>query len=101
MDATAPIAGSIALTMGTAWASGVNLYAAMLALGLMAKSGAIHLPPGLQMLTHPWVIGAAGLMYFLEFFADKVPGIDTVWDWNAIKHKLPASALQKSSVLRL
>lgn len=93
MDATAPIAGSIALTMGTAWASGVNLYAAMLALGLMAKNGAIHLPPGLHMLTHPWVIGAAGLMYFLEFFADKVPGIDTAWDILHTFIRIPAGAV--------
>jgi hypothetical protein len=93
MDSPGQITNLIALTMGVAWASGINLYAAMLMLGLMAMNGAIHLPPDLQVLAHPWVIGAAGLMYLIEFFADKVPGIDTAWDTLHTFIRIPAGAI--------
>lgn len=93
MDSPGQIANLIALTMGVAWASGINLYAAMLMLGLMAMNGAIQLPPDLQVLAHPWVIGAAGLMYLIEFFADKVPGIDTAWDTLHTFIRIPAGAI--------
>jgi hypothetical protein len=93
MDSPGQIANLIALTMGVAWASGINLYAAMLMLGLMAMNGAIHLPPDLQVLAHPWVIGAAGLMYLIEFFTDKVPGIDTAWDTLHTFIRIPAGAI--------
>ncbi len=73
------ITQTIALTMGVAWASGINLYAAILMLGWMGSTGNIDLPPGLQILTDPMVMLAAGFMYFVEFFADKVPGVDTGW----------------------
>jgi hypothetical protein len=93
MDSPGQIANIIALTMGVAWASGINLYAAMLMLGVMAMNGTIQLPPDLQVLAHPWVIGAAGLMYGIEFFADKVPGIDTAWDTLHTFIRIPAGAL--------
>jgi len=93
MDGSSQITSIIALTMGVAWASGINLYAAMLMLGLMALNGAIHLPPDLQVLAHPWVIGAAGLMYAIEFFADKVPGVDTAWDTLHSFIRIPAGAI--------
>ena len=63
--------------MGDAWASGINLYLAGLMLGLMRASGNMVLPESLQVLTHPLVIGAAGLVYGVEFFADKISGVDT------------------------
>jgi hypothetical protein len=93
MDSTGQLASIIALTMGTAWASGINLYAAVLVLGLMALNGAVHLPEGLQMLVHPWVIGAAGCMYVVEFFADKIPGVDTAWDTLHTFIRIPAGAI--------
>lgn len=93
MDGTAQIANSIALTMGVAWASGINLYAAVLMLGVMALNGAIHLPPNLQVLAHPWVVGAAGLMYAIEFFADKIPGVDSLWDTLHTFIRIPAGAI--------
>ena len=71
---------TIALTMGVGWASGINLYAAVLTLGYMANAGHITLPPDLALLGDPMVMMAAGLMYFVEFFADKTPGVDTAWD---------------------
>ncbi len=83
----------IALTMGVAWASGINLYAAVLMLGLMGVTGHIVLPPGLEPLTHPLVIGAAGFMYCVEFFADKVPGVDSSWDALHSFIRIPAGAV--------
>ena len=82
----------IALTMGVAWASGINLYAAILVLGLLGSSGNMTLPPDLQILTHPVVLMAAGFMYFVEFFADKTPGVDTSWDVLHTFIRIPAGA---------
>jgi len=66
--------------MGVAWASGINLYAAILALGIMGATGNITLPPDLVVLADPLIIIAAGIMYVVEFFADKIPGVDNGWD---------------------
>jgi hypothetical protein len=87
------IIGIIALSMGTAWASGINLYATILVLGILGHTGDILLPPGLEILTNPVVIGAAGLMYLVEFFADKFPGVDTGWDVLHTFIRIPAGAL--------
>jgi hypothetical protein len=87
------ITQTIALTMGVAWASGINLYAAMLMLGYLGLTGSIELPPGLELLADPLVMGAAGLMYGIEFFADKTPGVDTVWDGLSTFIRIPAGAL--------
>lgn len=83
----------IALTMGVAWASGINLYAAILMLGLLGMTGNMDLPPGLEVLQNPMVVGAAGLMYFVEFVADKTPGVDTGWDGIHTFIRIPAGAL--------
>ncbi len=87
------IANTISLTMGVAWASGINLYAAILVLGLLGVNGNITLPATLQILTDPMVITAAGVMYFVEFFADKMPGVDTGWDTLHTFIRIPAGAL--------
>ena len=84
---------SIALTMGVAWASGINLYAAVLMLGYMGMTGNIDLPPGLEILTDPMVMVAAGVMYCVEFFTDKIPGIDTGWDGISTFIRIPAGAI--------
>ena len=83
----------IALTLGVGWASGINLYAAVLALGMAGATGYADLPAGLEIVENPLVIGAAGLMYAVEFFADKVPGVDTGWDTLHTFIRLPAGAL--------
>jgi len=70
----------IALSMGLAWASGINLYLALLVLGFLSNTGNIVLPSELQIVADPLVMVAAGFMYFVEFFADKMPGVDTGWD---------------------
>ena len=87
------ITQTIALTMGVAWASGINLYAAILMLGYMGTTGNIDLPPGLDILMNPMVMGAAGIMYVIEFFADKVPGVDTGWDGLSTFIRIPAGAI--------
>ncbi len=83
----------IALSMGAAWASGINLYAAILMLGIMGASGNVNLPPELQILTDPMIIGAAGFMYCVEFFADKIPGVDSGWDAIHTFIRVPAGAI--------
>ena len=83
----------IALTMGAAWASGINLYAAILVLGLLGATGNIMLPPDLLILTNPIVIVAAGFMYVVEFITDKIPGVDTGWDTVHTFIRIPMGAL--------
>jgi len=87
------IAGIIALTMGVAWASGINLYAAIAMLGILGITENIVLPPGLQILANPPVIIAAVFMYFIEFAADKIPGVDTGWDGVHTFIRIPAGAI--------
>jgi hypothetical protein len=83
----------IALTLGVAWASGINLYAAILVLGLMGSGGYTQLPESLTVLQDPLVLIAAGVMYFVEFFADKIPGVDTGWDAIHTFIRIPAGAM--------
>jgi hypothetical protein len=87
------IAQTLALTLGIAWASGINLYAAIFMLGFMGTTGNIELPPDLQILSDPMVMLAAGFMYCIEFFADKVPGVDTGWDGIHTFIRIPAGAI--------
>lgn len=93
MDELQEVSKTIALTMGVAWASGINLYAAVLVLGVLGASGNMVLPPGLEVLSNPLVLAAAGLMYVVEFFADKIPGVDTAWDVLHTFIRIPAGAL--------
>jgi len=92
MDHLQGIVNTIALTMGVGWASGINLYAAILVLGVMGMTGHIVLPENLAILQDPLVVGAAGLMYAVEFFADKVPGVDSGWDAIHTLIRIPAGA---------
>ncbi len=93
------ITQTIALTMGVAWASGINLYAAILMLGYMGSTGNIDLPPGLEIVTDPMVMVAAGLMYCVEFFADKIPGVDTGWDGISTFIRIPAGAILAAAAI--
>ena len=83
----------IALMLGASWASGINLYAAVLMLGLLGQTGHVDLPPGLELLTDPIVLIAAGGMYVVEFVTDKIPGVDTGWDALQTFVRIPAGAL--------
>ena len=89
----------IALSMGVAWASGINLYATIAMLGLLGASGNMALPPGLEVLADPVVIAAAGFMYCVEFFADKTPGVDTTWDTIHSFIRIPAGAVMAATAL--
>ncbi len=84
---------TVALFSLLAWASGLRLYLVVFVLGLVARLGYVQLPPGLHALSHPFVIGAAGVMLFLEFFADKLPWLDSVWDQVHTFIRIPAGAL--------
>lgn len=90
---------TITLAMGASWASGINLYATLFILGFSALNGAFILPEGLEILSNPLVISAAGLMYCVEFFADKVPGVDTSWDILHTFIRIPAGALLAAGAL--
>lgn len=92
MEQLDQITSLIALTMGVAWASGINLYATVLMLGVLSNMGHLTLPPGLEIVNDPLVLMAAGFMYFVEFFADKVPGVDTGWDSLHTFIRIPAGA---------
>jgi hypothetical protein len=83
----------LALAALLAWASGLRLYLVVFILGLAAHFQYIELPPGLHVLAHPYVIGAAGLLLAVEFLADKVPGLDTAWDAIHTFIRIPAGAL--------
>jgi len=84
---------TIALLMGVSWASGINLYATILVLGLLNSTGYATLPADLQILSEPVVLLAAGFMYCVEFFADKTPGVDTAWDAIHSFIRIPAGAV--------
>ncbi len=92
MDQLNHIASVIALTMGVGWASGINLYACIFMLGILGATGNIVLPPGLHILANPLVIVASGFMYCVEFFADKIPGVDSGWDALHTFIRIPAGA---------
>lgn len=93
MDELNQISQTLALSMGAAWGSGINLYATLLMLGYLAHTGNIDLPPDLMIVADPLVMTAAGLMYAVEFFADKVPGVDTGWDTLHTFVRIPAGAM--------
>lgn len=93
MEEYSTLIQTVALTMGVAWASGINLYGTLLALGIMSNTGYVDLPADLQIVGDPLVIAAAGLMYGVEFFADKIPGVDTGWDTLHTFVRIPAGAL--------
>lgn len=79
--------------LGLAWASGLNLYAALATIGILGATGQMTLPPDLEILGHPAVIAASVFMYLVEFVADKVPGVDTTWDTLHTFIRIPAGAV--------
>jgi len=89
----------IALSMGAAWASGINLYATLFMLGYMGSTGNMTLPVELEILTNPMVMTAAGFMYCVEFFADKIPGVDSAWDSVHTFIRIPAGAMLAASAV--
>lgn len=90
---------TLALSLGAGWASGINLYAAILVLGFLGASGRMDLPEGMDVLADPLVMFAAGAMYLVEFFADKIPGVDTAWDTLHTFIRIPAGAMLAASAV--
>jgi len=89
----------LALAAALGWASGVRLYATVFLVGLAGYLGWVDLPQGLKVLQHPGVIGVAGFMAFTEFFADKIPFVDTVWDMVHTLIRIPAGAALAAGAL--
>ncbi len=83
----------ISLALGAGFSSGLNLYATVATLGLLQRFHVIHLPEKLAVLSHPIVLGFAVGLYILEFLADKVPYLDTVWDFFHTFIRPPAAAV--------
>lgn len=79
--------------MGASWVSGINLYAAVATLGLLSRFANLELPGELQVLTSWWVIGIAAVLYVVEFFADKIPLVDSTWDVIHTFIRVPAGAV--------
>lgn len=84
---------TLGLALGAGFSSGLNLYATVATLGLLQRFGVIHLPVSMQVLSHPWVLGIALALYAIEFLADKIPYVDTVWDAVHTLIRPPAAAL--------
>ena len=84
---------TLTLALGSAWTSGINLYATVTVLGLLQKFSQIKLPGGLEVLDNWWIIGIAGALYAVEFVADKVPYVDSVWDVVHTFIRVPAGAV--------
>ena len=87
-----------ALAAALGWASGLRLYAVVFLTGLAGMLGWVDLPPGLQVLQQPLLLGASGLMLCVEFFADKIPGLDSIWDMVQTFVRIPAGALLAAGV---
>ncbi|MBA2548762.1 MAG: DUF4126 domain-containing protein [Burkholderiaceae bacterium] len=88
----------IALAAVLGFASGIRLYAVLLIAGLVGYAGWVELPGGLAVLQHPWVLSASAVMFAIEFFADKIPGVDSVWDAIQTFIRIPAGAALAAGV---
>jgi len=84
---------TIAIAMGSAWVSGINLYACVATLGLLSRFAHLKLPGELEVVTNGWVIGVALALYIIEFVADKVPWVDSTWDVIHTFIRIPAGAV--------
>ncbi len=85
--------GPLSLAAGLSWGSGLRLYLTVFMAGVMQRFGLIHLPDTLAVLASPWVIGVAGTLTVLEFLADKIPAVDSLWDALHTFIRIPAGAL--------
>jgi hypothetical protein len=88
----------LAIAAALGWASGLRLYAVLFLTGLAGSFGWVTLPAGLHVLQSPLMLGASGLMLFIEFFADKIPGVDTLWDLVHTLVRIPAGAALAAAV---
>jgi hypothetical protein len=84
---------TLGFALGTSFASGLNVYATVAAAGIMQRLGVVQLPETLQVLGHPIVLGLAGLLFIVEFIADKIPYVDSAWDAVHTFIRPPAAAV--------
>ena len=82
-----------ALVVAASFAGGLNIYATVLTLGILARTQWVALPPGLDSLGHTWVLVVCAIMFALEFVADKIPAIDMVWNVLHTFIRIPVAAL--------
>ena len=87
------IVQSVALAGGLSWASGMRLYAVLFAAGMLGHLGYLQLPSALQVLQTPWVLALSGSLLLVEFLADKIPVVDSLWDSVQTFIRIPAGAL--------
>jgi hypothetical protein len=88
-----------ALAGGMAWASGIRLYMALFMAGWFGRLGYLDLPPALEVLESPWVLGVTGVLLAVEFLADKIPGVDSAWDALQTFIRIPAGAILGAAAL--
>lgn len=84
---------TLALVTGLGWTSGLRFYAVLFFLGLIHRTGIHPLPGSLDILAHPWVLTISGLLFLIEFFTDKIPGVDTLWDIVNTFIRIPGGAI--------
>jgi Domain of unknown function (DUF4126) len=82
-----------ALVIAASFAAGLNIYATVLTLGILARTQWVALPPGLDSLGHTWVIAVCAIMFGIEFIADKIPGFDLIWNALHTIVRVPIAAL--------
>jgi len=88
----------LAIAAALGWASGLRLYLVVFLTGLAGVLEWVELPAGLRLLQHPLMLGASGFMLFIEFFADKIPGVDSLWDLVHTLVRIPAGAALAAAV---
>ena len=88
-----------ALAGGMSWASGLRLYMTLFMAGMLGRMGWLELPSALKVLESPWVLGVAGVLLVVEFFADKIPGVDSAWDAIQTFIRIPAGAILSVAAL--
>ncbi len=84
---------TLAVSMGASWVSGINLYAAVATLGLLGRFADLKLPGELDVVTNWWVIGVALVLFVIEFIADKIQLVDSLWDIVHTFIRIPAGAV--------
>jgi hypothetical protein len=88
---------TLGMAMGSAWLSGINLYATVLTLGVLQRFDLVTLPGEMGIVGNWWVMGTAGVLYAVEFIADKIPAVDSVWDGIHTFIRVPAGAILAAS----
>lgn len=84
---------TLGFAAGSAWLSGINLYATVLILGLLQRFNLAHMPGDLSYLAHTWVLVLSGALYTVQFIADKIPAVDSAWDMVHTFIRVPAGAI--------